>query len=85
LLLVLYTYLLNILETLFVKLFPDDATTLSSHKNIVIRTVYVGLRFGDYVFLSSIGASGGILVAWRNHLGYTGENRVDNHSVSTVS
>ena len=29
-----------------------------------------------------MGASGGILVAWRSHLGTTGARRVDNHSVS---
>jgi hypothetical protein len=42
----------------------------------------LGSEFADYVFLPSEGASGGILVAWKNHLRCTGESGVDNHSVS---
>jgi hypothetical protein len=42
----------------------------------------LGSEFTEYVFLPSDGASGGILVAWKNHLRYTGASRVDNHSVS---
>jgi hypothetical protein len=36
----------------------------------------------DFVFLPSVGASGGIMVAWKSHLGFTGASRIDNHSVS---
>jgi exonuclease III len=42
----------------------------------------LGSEFTEYVFLPSDGASGGILVAWKNHLRYTDASRVDNHSVS---
>jgi hypothetical protein len=42
----------------------------------------LGSEFTEYVFLPSDGASGGILVAWKNHLRYTSASRVDNHSVS---
>jgi hypothetical protein len=42
----------------------------------------LGSEFAEYVFLPSYGASGGILVALKNHLRFTGESIVDNHSVS---
>jgi hypothetical protein len=42
----------------------------------------LGAEFSEYVFLPWNGASGGILVAWKNHLRFTGASRVDNHSVS---
>jgi exonuclease III len=38
----------------------------------------LGSEFTEYVFLPSDGASGGILVAWKNHLRYTDASRVDN-------
>lgn len=42
----------------------------------------LGADFTGYIDLPSVGASGGILVAWRRFLGTTGERRIDNHSVS---
>jgi exonuclease III len=42
----------------------------------------LGSDFSSFVELPSIGASGGILVAWRNSVGTTGETRVDEHSIS---
>jgi exonuclease III len=42
----------------------------------------LGAEFFDYVYLPSIGASGGILITWKRHIGHTGQQRVDNHSVS---
>jgi exonuclease III len=43
---------------------------------------WLGADFADFVFLPSVGASGGILVAWKSHLGSTGVSRIYNHSVS---
>lgn len=36
----------------------------------------------NFVFLPSAGASGGILIAWRNHLGTIGASRLDSHCAS---
>jgi len=38
--------------------------------------------FSQFIFLPSVGASGGILVTWRRDVGVTGLTRVDNQSVS---
>jgi hypothetical protein len=53
-------------------------------QSITARTVLsmLGADFPNYVHLPSVGASGGILVAWRRHVGHTGQQRVDNHSIS---
>jgi len=32
----------------------------------------LGTDFIDFIYLPSVGAAGGILVAWRRHLGFTG-------------
>ena len=47
------------------------------------RIILSALRadFLDYVVVPSAGASGGILIAWRCHIGVSGVQRVDNHSV----
>jgi exonuclease III len=42
----------------------------------------LGADFTDYVFLPSIGASGGVLMAWKRHIGYTGQHRIDIHCIS---
>jgi exonuclease III len=42
----------------------------------------LGTDFNDFIYLPSVGAAGGILVAWRRHLGFTGQKRLDNYSVS---
>lgn len=42
----------------------------------------LGANFTGYIELPSVGASGGILIAWRRSLGTTGERRVNNHSAS---
>ena len=42
----------------------------------------LGSDFTGSLALPSIGARGGILIAWRQHLGVTGANRTDIHSVS---
>lgn len=36
----------------------------------------------NFCFLPSIGASGGILVAWKNRIGLVGATRIDSHCVS---
>jgi exonuclease III len=36
----------------------------------------------NFVFLPSVGASGGILIAWRNRLGTIGASRLDSHCIS---
>jgi len=42
----------------------------------------LGSDFSDYVALPSAGASGGILIAWRHHIGVSGVQRVDSNSVT---
>jgi exonuclease III len=42
----------------------------------------LGSDFSNFLVLPSLGASGGILVAWKHHLGSTGLNRIDDHSIS---
>jgi exonuclease III len=42
----------------------------------------LGSEFTGYVELPAGGASGGVLVAWRRHIGVTGAQRVDNNSIS---
>jgi hypothetical protein len=38
--------------------------------------------FSNFVFLPSVGTSGGILIAWKDGLGSLGNSRIDNFSVS---
>jgi len=42
----------------------------------------LGSDFSDYIDLPAVGASGGILVAWRRHIQTTGNHRVDTNSAS---
>ena len=42
----------------------------------------LGSDFTHFVELPSVGASGGILVAWRNELGPANATRVDSHCIS---
>jgi exonuclease III len=41
----------------------------------------LGVEFSDFVFLPSMGTSGGILVAWKRNVGHTGLTRIDYHYV----
>lgn len=41
-----------------------------------------GVEFTEFVFLPSVGASGGILVASKRNVGHTGVQRMDAHCVS---
>jgi len=41
-----------------------------------------GSDFSEFIEVPSAGASGGILVTWRRHIGVSGGQRVDNHSVT---
>ena len=41
-----------------------------------------GSDFSKFIEVPSAGASGGILVTWRWHIGVSGAQRVDNHSVT---
>lgn len=41
----------------------------------------LGPDFSRFVFLPSAGASGGILIAWKESVGFTGLSRVDNHLI----
>ena len=41
-----------------------------------------GVDLSDYAVVPSAGASGGILIAWRRHIGVSGVQMVDNHSVT---
>lgn len=47
-----------------------------------VMLAMLGSDFSSFVELPSIGASGGILVAWRNSVGTTGKTRVDEHNIS---
>ena len=49
-------------------------------RRIILSTL--GSEFSYFVAAPSIGASGGILVAWRRHIGFSVAQRVDNHSVT---
>jgi exonuclease III len=49
---------------------------------LVIRML--GPDFANFVFRPSIGASGGILVAWKDHINWAGVSRVDDHSMSII-
>jgi exonuclease III len=53
-------------------------------QNITRRNILsmLGADFPDYVYLPSVGASGGILIAWRRHIGHTEQRKLHNHSVS---
>jgi exonuclease III len=42
----------------------------------------LGSDFSDFIAAPSVGASGGILVSWRRHIGVSVTRRVDNHSVT---
>jgi len=42
----------------------------------------LGSDFSEFLTVPSIGASGGILVAWRRHIGSSNARRIDNHSLS---
>jgi hypothetical protein len=48
-------------------------------RRIILSTL--GLDFSDFTVAPSVGASGGILVAWRRHIGFSVAQQVDNHSV----
>jgi exonuclease III len=49
---------------------------------LVIRML--GPDFANFVFRPSIGASGGILVAWKDHINWSGVSRVDDNSMSIL-
>ena len=55
-------------------------------QNISTRTILsmLGAEFTDYVYLPSTGASGGILITWKRHIGHTGQQRIDNQCFSPV-
>ena len=42
----------------------------------------LGSDFSDFIAAPSVGASGGILIAWRQHIGVSLARRVDNHNVT---
>lgn len=52
--------------------------------NLTRRTLLsaLGSDFTSYIQLPAVGASGGVLVAWRHRIGVTGANRVDANSIS---
>jgi exonuclease III len=49
-------------------------------QRIILSTL--GADFTDFITLPSNGASGGILVAWKRHIGTSGARRIDNYSLS---
>jgi exonuclease III len=42
----------------------------------------LGSDFDMVVTLLAVGSAGGVLIAWRHHIGYSGVHRVDSFSVS---
>jgi len=42
----------------------------------------LGSNFSDFIAAPSVGASGGTLLAWRQHIGVSLARRVDNHNVT---
>ena len=56
-------------------------TKMQSISNHTILSL-LGSNFSEYFCLPSVGASGGILVAWRRHIGVSGQKRQDTQSVS---
>ncbi|WVZ91344.1 hypothetical protein U9M48_037532 [Paspalum notatum var. saurae] len=42
----------------------------------------LGSDFDNFVTLPAAGSAGGVLVAWRHHIGFSGVHRVDSFSVS---
>jgi exonuclease III len=63
-----------------------DVVCLQQTKMEAISQVSVlqmlGPEFSNFIFHPSVGASGGILIAWRDYLDLMGNSRVDNHSTS---
>jgi exonuclease III len=56
-------------------------TKISAMSNRVLLSA-LGSDFTDFIAAPSIGASGGILVAWRRHIKASGAVRTDNYSVT---
>jgi len=56
-------------------------TKIASFSRRIILSA-LGADFSDYAVVPSTGASGGILIAWRRHIGVSGVQRIDNHSVT---
>lgn len=71
----------------FIESFEADIVCLQETKmqNLSNRVVmsYLGADFEDFLDLPSVGASGGILLAWKRHIQATGLRRVD-HWIPTV-
>lgn len=64
-----------------------DVVCLQETKMVVITRRMVLSMLGadfdnNFCFVPSIGASGGILIAWRNRVGAIGASRLDSHSAS---
>jgi exonuclease III len=56
-------------------------TKIEELSRIVVLQI-LGPQFSNYVCLPSVGASGGILVAWKDGLGPISNFRIDGHSIS---
>ena len=56
-------------------------TKVTDMSRIIILSS-LGLDFSDFIATPSVGASGGILIAWRRHIRVFVALRVDNHSVT---
>jgi exonuclease III len=63
----------------------QETKTTDTSRRIILSTL--GSDFSDFTVAPSVGASGGILVAWRRHIGwwlgtsYSVAQQVDNHIV----
>lgn len=51
-------------------------------KESILSTI--GSGFDHHIALPTVGASGGILIAWRHSIGPAGAHRIDSHLYSSV-
>jgi exonuclease III len=74
-------YVRTLLEASRVDIICVQETKIAAISQRVILSA-LGSDFSDYINLPAVGASGGILVAWRRHIQTTGNHRVDTNSAS---
>jgi exonuclease III len=58
----------------------QETKIVAMSQQVILSTL--GSSFTDFLELPAVGASGGILIAWKHHVNTTGARRVDTHSIS---
>jgi len=71
----------TLLEASWADIICVQETKIAAISQRVILSA-LGSDFSDYIDLPAVGASGGILVAWRQHIQTTRNHRVDTNSAS---